>query len=125
MAEHRSAQDELAEFLRDPENARRFAESEISLALTRLFTQLRKDAKLTQAQLAGRVGRHQAYVAKLEGGAYDRCSLPTLRTFARALGWDIDVRQMLRPIADLTLGDGAENGLADGACAKKSTRTLP
>ncbi|HTD36468.1 MAG TPA: helix-turn-helix domain-containing protein [Candidatus Limnocylindrales bacterium] len=98
MAKYRTADEVFEEYVRDPENARRFAESEIGLAVTRLFTRLRKDAGLRQEDLADRIGRSQAYVAKLEGGAYDRCALPTLRTFARALGYDIDVGAMMKPL---------------------------
>ncbi len=100
MARYRSARSYFNEYVSDPQNARRFAESEIALAVTRLLTRLRKDAGLTQSQLAERIGRRQAYVAKLEGGAYDRCSLPTLRTFARALGYDIDIHKMIRPLPE-------------------------
>ena len=104
----RSAEDVFQDYLSsDPANVGRFAEREIALAVTRLFTRLRKDPGLNQEQLALRLGRTQPYIAKLEGGAYDRCALPTLRTFARALGHDIDVEAMLRPGSSLADLDNA------------------
>ena len=98
MANYRTARSYIDEFLRDPDNARRVAEKSLGFELTKTFTRLRKEAHLSQAQLAKRVGRQQPYIAKLEAGAYDRCALPTLRTFARALGHDIDISRMFRRI---------------------------
>lgn len=46
----------------------------------------------TQAELARRVGMQQPNIARLEGGNYDRVSLPTLKKVARALGADIEIR---------------------------------
>lgn len=98
MAKYRSIESYIDEFVRYPQNERMLAESNIGLGLTREFTRLRKLAGLSQTELATRVGRKQPYIAKLESGAYDRCSVPTLRTFARALGFDIDVESMFRKI---------------------------
>ncbi|MFQ5684916.1 MAG: helix-turn-helix transcriptional regulator [Candidatus Binatia bacterium] len=46
----------------------------------------------TQAELARRVRMQQPNIARLEGGNYDRVSLPTLKKIARALGAKIQVR---------------------------------
>ena len=46
----------------------------------------------TQAELARRVGMQQPNIARLEGGNYDRVSLPTLKKVARALGADIEIK---------------------------------
>lgn len=46
----------------------------------------------TQAELARRVGMHQPNIARLEGGNYDRVSLPTLKKVARALGAEIEIK---------------------------------
>ena len=45
----------------------------------------------TQAELARRVGMQQPNIARLEGGNYDRVSLPTLKKVARALGAEIEI----------------------------------
>ena len=46
----------------------------------------------TQAKLARRVGMQQPNIARLEGGNYDRVSLPTLKKVARALGAEIKIK---------------------------------
>ena len=46
----------------------------------------------TQAELARRVGMQQPNIARLEGGNYDRVSLPTLKKVARALGAEIQIK---------------------------------
>ena len=46
----------------------------------------------TQAELARRVGMQQPNIARLEGGNYDRVSLPTLKKIARALGAEIEIK---------------------------------
>ncbi len=90
ISRYKTAEDELNEFKREPQNLRRFAESEIALALTHSLKQLRVAHDISIEEFAGRVGRTAAYVTRLEEGGYGRCSLPALRTFARALGYDLD-----------------------------------
>ncbi|HJX11636.1 MAG TPA: helix-turn-helix domain-containing protein [Candidatus Binatia bacterium] len=46
----------------------------------------------TQAELARRVGMQQPNIARLEGGNYDRVSLPTLKKIARALGAEVEIK---------------------------------
>jgi len=46
----------------------------------------------TPAELARRVGMQQPNIARLEGGTYDRMSLPTLKKVARALGAGIEIK---------------------------------
>lgn len=96
MPAHRalSAEEMSALFRRDPENERLYRESEIKLDLAERMTEMRRAAGLSQQELADRVGRKQPFVARLELGAYDRCGLGTLRTFARAMGFDIDSSRM-------------------------------
>lgn len=54
-------------------------------ALAALLKQMRKDAGLTQAELASRIGRHQPYVHDYEAG--DRqLRIPQIDEIARVLG---------------------------------------
>jgi len=46
----------------------------------------------TQAELARRVGMQQPNIARLEGGNYDRVSLPKLKKVARALGTEVEIK---------------------------------
>jgi predicted transcriptional regulator len=65
-------------------------EPEFQLARSLIAARLKKG--WTQAELARRVGMQQPNIARLEGGTYDRVSLPTLKKIARALGAKIQVR---------------------------------
>ena len=65
-------------------------EPEFQLAQSLIAARLKKG--WTQAELARRVGMQQPNIARLEGGNYDRVSLPTLKKIARALGTKVQVR---------------------------------
>jgi transcriptional regulator with XRE-family HTH domain len=71
---------------------------ELELELCERMIELREDAGLTQSALAQKLGYTQGYVAKLENGAYDRSGIGTLRTFALALGYDLDLDNLFVPI---------------------------
>lgn len=90
---------EFAELFRgDPEHERLYRESQIRFGLSDRMTAMRKQQKLSQEELAKRVGCRQPFIAKLEGGAYDKCEISTLRTFARAMGFDVSVDAMFYAI---------------------------
>ena len=63
---------------------------EFQLAQSLIKARLKKG--WTQAELARRVGMQQPNIARLEGGNYDRVSLPTLKKVARALGAAIQIK---------------------------------
>jgi len=65
-------------------------EPEFQLAQSLITARLKKG--WTQAELARRVGMQQPNIARLEGGDYDRVSLPTLKKIARALGTRIQLK---------------------------------
>ena len=65
-------------------------EPEFQLAQSLISARLKKG--WSQAELARRVGMQQPNIARLEGGNYDRVSLPTLKKVARALGAEIEIR---------------------------------
>jgi transcriptional regulator with XRE-family HTH domain len=88
----------IRDFRADPENDRLFLEARAEIDLSERMTDMRLDAGLTQAELGERLGKTQAYVAKMEGGGYDRCGVGTLRTFCRALGHDLNVDAMFEPL---------------------------
>ncbi len=89
-----SAEEFSALFRRNADNERLYRESEIRLDLAERMTEMRRAAGLSQQQFADRVGRKQPFIARLERGAYDRCGLSTLRTFARAMGYELDASRM-------------------------------
>lgn len=63
---------------------------EFQLAQSLIRARMKKS--WTQAELARRVGMQQSNIARLEGGNYDRVSLPTLKKVARALGTEIEIK---------------------------------
>ena len=65
-------------------------EPEFQFAQSLIRARLKKG--WTQAELARRVGMQQPNIARLEGGNYDRVSLPTLKKVARALGAKIEIK---------------------------------
>ena len=64
------------------------------LALRDLLVGARRDAKLSQRDLASRLGKHQSYVARCESGR--RLNLVEFVAIANALG--IDPVRMLRKL---------------------------
>ncbi len=107
-----SAEEFSALFRSNAENERLYRESEVRLDLAERMTEMRHSAGLSQQQLADRVGRKQPFIARLERGAYDRCGLSTLRTFARAMGHDINAATMFtRGTATHFSGKSSCNGL--------------
>jgi transcriptional regulator with XRE-family HTH domain len=81
-----------------PENERLYRESEASAIIAQNMKLLRVTKGISQAELAKRIGRKQPFLARLELGGYDRCSVSTLRTVMRALGFDFDFAAMTKPI---------------------------
>ena len=84
----------IRKFRANPENERLFLEAQAEIRLAEQMTELRLQAGLTQKELAQRLSVSQAYVAKLEGGAYDKCGIGTLRGIALALGFEVDFGAM-------------------------------
>jgi transcriptional regulator with XRE-family HTH domain len=62
-------------------------------ALCALLIEVREEAKMTQVKLAKRLGKHQSYVAKYEGGER-RLDVVEFIAVAKALG--ADPLQLLR-----------------------------
>jgi len=94
IAKSLSAEEVSAQFRRDPENERLYRESEIRIEFSERMKVMRKECGLSQVELSKKLRCSQPFIAKLERGGYDRCGLSTLRTFARAMGYDINVNRM-------------------------------
>jgi len=92
------AADFIAEFRSDPDNDRLFRESEVRFGLSQRMKALRKQRGLSQEELACRVGCKQPFIAKLEAGAYDRVGLSSVRTYARAMGYDVSLDSLFHDI---------------------------
>ena len=86
-----------ATFMEDPEFREEYARIEDEYALVEALVRARTAAKLTQAELARRLGTTQSAVARLEGGRVSP-SFATLRRYAEATGTRLTV--------DLVRADG-------------------
>lgn len=108
-----------------PEVKQKIETHELELELCERMVELREDAGLTQAALAENLGFTQGYVAKLENGAYDRCGIGTLRTFALALGYDLDIDNLFVPIEGYQWHNVIRNvTLVTNSCENASAVTI-
>ncbi len=76
--------------MRDPEFRKEYEALEEELALAGALIRARAAAKMTQQEVAEKMGTDQAVVARLEGGK--RPSLETLRRYAKAVGKTLRVQ---------------------------------
>lgn len=81
----------LAEHLKDPGFAERFARAGEAWDVALQLAELRKQAGLSQKQLATRLRTSQQQVSRLESPAYEGHSLGMLRRVARVLGAEVKV----------------------------------
>ena len=79
-----------ARLMEDPEFREEYARADDEYALIEALVRARAAAKLTQAELARRLGTTQSAVARLEGGGVSP-SLRTLRRYAEATGTRLTV----------------------------------
>lgn len=61
-----------------------------------LLISVRKQQSLTQAELADRIGNHQAAIARWETGKYQSATLQTILTVAGALGVEVTLHSTLK-----------------------------
>ena len=75
-----------------PEMAALVEQEQSNLDIARQIHELRTKAKLSQAQLARRVGTTQSVISRLEDADYDGHSLDMLRRIAAALEKRVEIR---------------------------------
>lgn len=76
----------------DPEIEEMVRESSLNAELAQLIYTARKQAGLTQQQLADRIGTKQSVIARLEDADYEGHSLSMLQKIARALNQRLEVK---------------------------------
>lgn len=74
----------------NPEFQEEYEKADAEFAIIELLVRVRTEAKLSQAELAKRIGTTQSAVARLEGGGVSP-SLSTLRRYAEATGTKLHV----------------------------------
>ena len=77
-------------FMKDPEFREEYVRVDEEYALVEALVRARTAAKLTQAELARRLGTTQSAIARLEGGRVSP-SVTTLRRYAAATGTRLTV----------------------------------
>lgn len=77
---------------RSPEMADLVEQEQANLDIARKIYELRTKAKLSQAELARKVGTTQSVISRLEDADYDGHSLAMLRRIAAALERRIEIR---------------------------------
>ena len=82
----RRFEDRLKEDLRDPEFRRAFEKERKRLRIALQMAEIRRKKKLSQKDLARRMGTSQQVISRLESGAYNGYTLRTLEKFAKATG---------------------------------------
>lgn len=75
-----------------PERMAMLEEELVNAELSRLVYDLRIGARLTQAQLAKRVGTTQSVISRLEDADYEGHSLAMLRRIGQAVGYVVEIR---------------------------------
>ena len=72
-------------WMADPKFRKEYEKADAEFAVIEALVRARTDAKLSQSELAKRIGTTQSAVARLEGGGVSP-SLATLRRYAEATG---------------------------------------
>ena len=78
--------DWLKEKLKNPEFKRLYAIEGVKLRIGIRIAELRRKARLTQAELAKRIGTTQGFIAQLEKADTDNYELKTLKKISEAIG---------------------------------------
>lgn len=76
----------------DPQRQRQFEEELANREVAQKIYQLREGAKLSQAELARRVGTTQSVISRLEDADYDGHSLAMLNRIAAAVERRVEIR---------------------------------
>lgn len=79
-------------FGRDPKYQEMLSEERVMAQAARAIRSARAHAKLTQKQLAERIGTSQSAIARIEDGDYDGHTLALLERVARALDCRVEVQ---------------------------------
>ncbi len=76
--------------MNDPEFRKEYEEADAEFSLVEALVKARADAKMSQADVAKRIGTTQSAIARLEGGKVSP-SISTLRRYAEATGSKLQI----------------------------------
>lgn len=81
----------LADQLKDPEFRKYYSEYKKQVEIAYQVFQLRKKAKMSQVELAEKIGTKQSNIARMETGQQN-FTIDTLQKIASVFGRDVEVR---------------------------------
>jgi predicted transcriptional regulator len=84
---------------KDPELLAMLKDSSVNAQVSMIIYDVRKQAGLTQRQLADLVGTTQSVIARLEDADYDGHSLSMLVRIASALGQKLEIKMLPKEVA--------------------------
>jgi ribosome-binding protein aMBF1 (putative translation factor) len=84
---------------KDPELLAMLKDSSVNAQVSMIIYDVRKQAGLTQRQLADLVGTTQSVIARLEDADYDGHSLSMLARIASALGQKLEIKMSPKEVA--------------------------
>jgi DNA-binding XRE family transcriptional regulator len=87
LVKHADVKDKL---LNSPEARKAYEEAVDEIRAIRLMTQIRKAARVTQEEIAAKMGTQKSNISRLENGKTDP-RLSTLFSYARAQGVEIEL----------------------------------
>ena len=80
------------QWLKDPEVRKEYDDLEAEFQLAAEIIKARTKAKITQAELAKKIGTKSTAISRLESPNYGKASISMLKRVAQALGCDLQIR---------------------------------
>ena len=80
------------QWLKDPDVRKEFDALKTEFQLAEEIIKARAKAKMTQAELARRIGTKSTAISRLESPNYGRASISVLKKVAEALGCELQIR---------------------------------
>jgi ribosome-binding protein aMBF1 (putative translation factor) len=80
------------QWLRDPEVKERYDELNAEFQIAEQILKARAKARVSQAELARRIGTKSTAISRIESPNYGRTSITMLKQIAKALGCELQIR---------------------------------
>jgi len=88
----RTLKQHVGEKMKNPEFKKAWQDLDAEFSILESVIKARKKARLTQQELAKRMGTKQPALSRLEKGGFEKANIETLRKIANALNYKLIVR---------------------------------
>ena len=88
----RTLKQHIGEKMRNPEFKKAWQDLDAEFSILESVIKARKRARLTQQELAERIGTKQPALSRLEKGGFEKANIETLRKIANALNYKLILR---------------------------------